>query len=72
MAFQSLLAISNYLTSAKINKWHRIQIPLKVFTDLLILNQPSITSIVFTQNNNDGSQHEVFIDDIELLPGISL
>src|SRR5688572_228228 len=63
-----LLSMSDYLTSAKINQWHRIRIPLKAFTGLTYANSSDITGIFFTQNSNDNSQHEIFIDDVELLP----
>lgn len=64
------LFISNYLSSVKTNQWQRLKIPLKAFAGFAFSTSSDISGIVFTQNSNDGNKHEIFIDDIELLPDI--
>ncbi|MBD0364844.1 MAG: hypothetical protein ICV53_01890 [Flavisolibacter sp.] len=62
------IALSDYSTSIQNKKWQGINIPLNAFTGINQNTLSNVTGIVFSQNSNDGQQHQIFIDDIELLP----
>ena len=61
--FSKALPLSNYLKSYVVKKWLNVAIPVKDFGD-----RQSINSIQFAQNSQDGKTHQLFIDQLEILP----
>ncbi|QNL47688.1 hypothetical protein H8S90_12690 [Olivibacter sp. SDN3] len=61
-----LISLQKYITNYQDNTWLSIMIPVKDIDNLD--ENASITSILFEQENNDGKEHHVFIDQIEFLP----
>jgi hypothetical protein len=61
------ISIAPFLQSYKHNAWQQVIMPLPVF-GLSYKRSAEIIGVVFSQHGNDGKEHTVHIDDIELLP----
>ncbi len=59
--------LSKYADSYQENMWFSVDIPLKVIAGW----RPGVpvNAVVFSQHARDGKQHDLFVDQIEFLPG---
>jgi hypothetical protein len=53
--------------SAVKNKWYQVLIPLDEFGASIKKTPDDITGVLFSQNNQDGKKHKIYIDDIEIV-----
>lgn len=60
------IALSHLINKIERNKWISVEIPLKEFDSLYFDN--GIKAIRFSQHAEDGKEHVLFIDQIELMP----
>lgn len=51
-----------------INKWEQILVPVDLIDRVDPGKPEEIIGVVFSQQNNDGEKHTIYIDDIEFLP----
>ena len=51
-------------------QWQRVTVPLSAFSGFDRSDFFSSLGLVFSQASGDGAQHQVFIDDIELVPDL--
>lgn len=49
-------------------QWQRVSVPLSAFSGFDLSQFSASLGLVFSQASGDGGQHQVFIDDIELVP----
>jgi hypothetical protein len=56
--------LQKYIASYKTGEWIRIAVPLK---DLGAKNIDTLNAVAFRQQSGDGKEHEVLIDQVELL-----
>jgi hypothetical protein len=66
----TLLPIQNYIGTYTIGKWLKVVIPLKDFGNRILFEDMNF--IRFKQQVADGKENNVYVDQIELLPGGSL
>ena len=64
------LSSKGFFGDVRNNVWQRVTIPADVFVGIDSLHPETIAAIIFAQRSNDGGQHEIFIDDIELVPEV--
>ena len=72
-AYQFILKDSSFSDKytfevTKINSWETITTPVSAFNGIDFKNPTEIIGVVFSQNNEDGNRHTIYIDDIEFLP----
>ncbi|WP_153798267.1 glucoamylase family protein [Foetidibacter luteolus] len=60
----SFLALGDFVASAQAGKWRAVKIPLAE----LSADARAIQQIIFRQAGNDGQEHKIYIDQVELLP----
>lgn len=65
----SFLPIQNYISTYTINKWIKVAIPLKDFANKISF--ADINQIKFKQQSADNKEHNLFIDQVELLPEVT-
>ncbi len=63
----STLSASYIFDVPEMNKWGRIIAPLTVFSNKNFNNPENVIAVVFSQQNEDGSKHTVYLDDIEFV-----
>ena len=68
--FSKPLSLSGYVTQVQMKKWIAIAIPLKDFQGLSYEKPSEIVGFNFIQNNTDGKEHSLMLDDIEILPNV--
>ena len=61
------LPLKNYVSAISVNKWISIAIPLKHFTGIKYSSSSEISILYFAQSAIDGTEHSVYVDDIEIL-----
>jgi hypothetical protein len=66
--YSSYLPLKNFIAVYQTNKWLTIKIPLQKFTGLSPNTVNDIDVIAFQQQSKDGKEHQLFIDQVELLP----
>lgn len=64
--FTEAVSIAPHMKPIAGSKWQNVFIPLSAFRSAASRPQQEIRAVVFVQHGNDGRQHEIFIDDIEL------
>jgi len=60
------LLIKDFLTNFQENSWFSVEIPLRKIGEFA--ERTSISSLRFLQQSADGKEHQVYIDQIEILP----
>lgn len=66
MSVDSTLSKKCLFRITKTDSWEQIVIPIDSF-GIKIDNAPYITSVVFSQQGSDGTNHTIYVDDIEFL-----
>jgi len=66
----SPLEIGKYISEFGHGRWLAVYIPLKDFRNIGDLNATSMQSVQFVQNDFDKMEHELLIDDIELVSSL--
>ena len=61
------ISIKDYITNYQTKKWLTISIPICEFKDYTWQLITDLNSVIFEQANNDGKEHQIFIDQIEFL-----
>ena len=62
----SFIPLQNYVSGLVYNQWISVKIPLDKFA--FAADKKAIDQVVFKQNNTDGKEHALFIDQVELVP----
>src|SRR6266542_466190 len=70
MSVDSVLSKKCFFQITKTNSWEQVIIPIDSF-GIKINNAPDITTVVFSQHNNDGKKKTIYIDDIDFLSSTS-
>lgn len=72
--FTSYLNLSDYLAITQVGVWNHVQIPLSKFGISSLDNNSikTLSSVCFKQNKADGKLHTIYLDQIELLPSLSV
>ncbi|HKH60377.1 MAG TPA: glucoamylase family protein [Flavitalea sp.] len=65
--FSQAVPMNNYITTLPANKWLSITIPMKDFEGIVYNKSSEVVGMNFLQNANDGKEHSIFVDDIEIL-----
>lgn len=61
--------LATHMGTTSLKKWQKVGIPLSAFSGYNPASFSTTIGVQFSQANQDGKQHRVFIDDVELLPG---
>ena len=61
------VALSKYADSFQENMWFSVDIPVKAISGWR--PELAVSAVVFTQPARDGKSHELFVDQVEFLPG---
>jgi hypothetical protein len=64
----SPVAMQDYVQHYQTGKWLRVNIPIERFRAAKPLRVENINTIAFQQRSNDGGEHQLYIDQVELLP----
>ena len=64
----SHLSIGKYINILEPDKWIHVSIPVADFKDINYTHTKEIKEILFKQGSQDGKEHTVYIDQIELAP----
>ncbi len=64
------LPIQHYISNYETNKWIKISIPLKDFGNKILSNV--VNQIKFKQQIADSKEHNLYIDQVELLPEVNI
>jgi hypothetical protein len=64
--------LADHLSSTKANTWNRVRIPLNALIKDTTLKIPDIQSVVFSQGQPSETEGRLFIDQIELVPAITI
>ena len=59
--------LKDFLQALPQKKWQRVKVPLSAFEGFKTAHFATSMGILFSQNSNDGNEHRLFIDDIELI-----
>jgi hypothetical protein len=59
------LPLQDFISSYATDQWLTVQIPLQQFQ--LTANLEDLNRVIFQQQSNDGKEHKLFIDQVELL-----
>lgn len=70
--FTEVIPLADYIHPIKYHNWQQAYIPLSVFRKLAGKPQDLIRSVHFIQHSSDKGKHEIFVDDIELSPGLDI
>ena len=70
--FSKSLPLKNYVQTLTVNKWISLSIPLKDIPGINYTRSSEISWVNFLQNSNDGKEHMVLVDDIEILSHVPL
>ena len=62
----SAIALSHFINKIERNKWISVEIPLRKSDSLYF--EKGLRAIRFSQHGEDGKEHVLFIDQIELMP----
>lgn len=63
------ISLEKYVTFSH-HAWIHVHIPLNAFKNLSYSHSKEIKQIIFKQQSNDGKQHHLYIDQLELVPEI--
>lgn len=64
----SYLTLEKYLTKED-NGWYNVHIPLAEFENLTYKESSSLKEVFFSQGSNDGKEHLIYLDQIEITSG---
>ena len=67
-ATSSFINLNDYISQFKQEEWVSVSIPLSEFKNLSYTNTKEIKEVLFKQNSQDGKEHTVYIDQVELSP----
>jgi hypothetical protein len=67
-SISSYLNIEKYIDSKGSNNWNHVRIPLIDFKNISYTHSKEIKEVFFGQNSQDGKEHTIYIDQIELAP----
>lgn len=62
------LALKNYISTQSSGNWYRVRIPLADFNNIAYKNTKDIRQVIFKQGANDGKEHTLYVDQVELQP----
>ncbi|MGK2864135.1 MAG: glucoamylase family protein [Chitinophagaceae bacterium] len=65
MKRDSTLSGKSFIEGINIKSWNRILIPVDQFSGMDFSNPENTIAVVFSQKNEDGKKHTIYIDDIE-------
>ncbi|WP_165040104.1 glucoamylase family protein [Dysgonomonas sp. ZJ709] len=63
----SYLNLGKYITNIS-NNWCHVRIPLSDFQNIKYTHSKEIKNVLFKQSSQDGKEHTIYIDQIELSP----
>lgn len=66
--YSSFLPLKDFIATYQTNKWLIIKIPLQKFIGLSSNTVNDIDIIALKQQGEDGKEHQIYIDQVELLP----
>lgn len=64
----SFINIGKYIGTAEQEKWILVSIPLTEFKNISYTHTREIKEVLFKQGSQDGKEHTIYIDQIELAP----
>ncbi|MDU1892607.1 MAG: glucoamylase family protein [Dysgonomonas sp.] len=64
----SFISLEKYIHQMKQGEWISVHIPLRDFKDISYTHTKEIKEVLFKQNSQDGKEHTLYIDQMELLP----
>lgn len=64
----SFINLNDYISQFKQEEWVSVSIPLSEFKNLSYTNTKEIKEVLFKQNSQDGKEHTLYIDQVELSP----
>ncbi|MEJ7681088.1 MAG: hypothetical protein WKG06_25195 [Segetibacter sp.] len=64
------LPVARYMVIIQQNKWTKVLIPLKDFTEINLKSSTDIKAVIFSQNSTYGNKQVMYIDDIEIRTSI--
>jgi hypothetical protein len=67
-SYSSYLPLNDFIEVYEINRWLTVEIPFQKFAGLASIAVNDIDVIAFQQQSENGKEHKMFIDQIELLP----
>ncbi len=59
--------VSNYINDLQPNVWTRFSVPLDIFENTVEVDYTQIKTIFWGQNNSDGVEHKVWLDDVKMI-----
>lgn len=60
--------LKEYITQIDNSNWYQVRIPLSQFKGITYNHTKEIKQVIFSQGSQDGKEHTIYIDQIELLP----
>ncbi|MBF9253702.1 hypothetical protein I2I11_10395 [Pontibacter sp. 172403-2] len=64
----AFLPLQNYIRNYKPGEWVTVEVPLSSFKDLAFQKPEQVDVIAFRQQTDDGKLHELYLDQLELVP----
>jgi hypothetical protein len=66
--YSSFLPLRDFISGFQTGEWLTVKIPLNKFSDSCYHSVENINAIAFQQQSEDGKEHQLFIDQVELVP----
>jgi len=64
----SYIVLDKYINNVKQGEWTHVSIPLSDFKNIAYTHTKEIKEVLFRQGSQDGKEHTIYIDQIELYP----
>ncbi|MGN6341971.1 MAG: glucoamylase family protein [Ginsengibacter sp.] len=65
----AFIPLSSFIRNLSQKKWITVTIPLKDFKNISLHNSNDIDFIFFRQHSKEGKTHDLYLDQVEIIPG---